>query len=172
MDPRTGKPHYLPPEGLLTGTPTVNPRRQLAPLCAPPALIPLPSPLPRSLQRKETFGSTHQLSVHILPAAFPRAPSTYGAIEIPPPEYFASKSGSENVKKERAKWLNEAVVGWNLERDEADKTFPHPTSGVRVAEKGLWTTALRIRRNESCASSRKKGITLVVAHPIGFHKEV
>ena len=50
--------------------------------------------------------------------------------------------------------------------------FPDPAAGVEVSKEGLWGTVLRIRRNNPAVpSDRRKGITLVATHPIGFHKE-
>ena len=76
-------------------------------------------------------------------------------------------------KAERKKWINETSQKMMQEKTEADKMFPDPAAGVEVGKEGLWGTVLRIRRNKSTAPwDRRKGITLVATHPIGFHKEV
>ena len=167
MDELSGKPHFPAPLGPLKGERTVNPRRCLAPLLAPPKLVPLPTPLPQSLFRKCAFTRTHTLSVHIIPAAYPRAGSPPDRIEIP-----AFQGGS--AKEDRKKWLKETMGRMFWEKREAEKVFPDPKANIRVAEEGIWGTLLRTRRNMSVEDEGiqgPKGITLVVAHPNGFHKE-
>lgn len=169
MDPLSGKPHFYPPSGPIKGERTVNPRRRLAPLLVPPTLIPLPSPLPQSLSRRCAFTSTHTLSVHILPAAFPRAASSQGEIVVPPPESFHGKAG----KEDRKRWLAKTAETIITEKLEAEKVFPDPKFGIKASEVGIWGTVLRIRRNQSAADkTSSRGITLITTHPIGFHKEV
>ncbi|KAF8971246.1 Alpha/beta hydrolase family-domain-containing protein [Flammula alnicola] len=166
MDPLSGKPHYPPPPAPIKGERTINPRRRLAPLLAPPKLIPLPTPLPQGLNRTHAFTSTHTLSVHILPAAFPRTGSPLGHVVIPPLEDFPGKTG----KDDRKKWMKQTMERMLWEKEESEKVFPDPKAGIKVAEEGLWNTVLRIRRNRSAADG--KGITIVTTHPIGFHKEI
>ncbi|KAF8907818.1 Alpha/beta hydrolase family-domain-containing protein [Gymnopilus junonius] len=170
MDPLSGKPHFPYPPGPIRGEQTVNPRRKLAPLLEPPTLVPLPNPLPKALHRKCAFTSTHTLSVHILPAAFPRAPSARGKINVPPLESFKGKT----TKADRKKWLDQTVEQMFWELQESQKVFPDPKANIEVGQIGLWSTVLRIRRNKSAVEEGKdvKGITLVATHPIGFHKEI
>jgi len=171
MDELSGKPHFPAPLGPLKGERTVNPRRCLAPLLAPPKLVPLPTPLPQSLFRKCAFTRTHTLSVHIIPAAYPRAGSPPDRVEIPGLDAFQGKS----TKEDRKRWLKETMNHMFWEKREAEKVFPDPTENVRVAEEGIWGTLLRIKKNMSVEDEGiqgPKGITLVATHPIGFHKEV
>ncbi|KAF8149537.1 hypothetical protein B0H34DRAFT_734214, partial [Crassisporium funariophilum] len=136
----SNKPHFPPPIGPLKGERTVNPRRKLAPLLAPPSLIAPQASIPVQ------FTPTHSLSVHTLSAAFPRAPAPPGQIQIPP------------------------TMIW--EKLEAEKRFPDPAVGLRVATEAFWGTVLRIRRNKDSGNwVGKEGVTMVFAHPIGFHKE-
>jgi len=167
MDPLSGQPHYPYPPAPIKGQQTVNPRRRLAPLVKPSKLAPLPDPLPRNLDRKCAFTPTHSLSVHILPAAFPRAPTPPEQIQIPLPDSFKSK-------EDRTKWLITTQQRLMWEKNEAEKGIPDPRVGLQTNEEGLWSTVLRIRRNESTIKEggNSKGITLVAAHAIGFHKEV
>ncbi|KAF4620417.1 hypothetical protein D9613_000172 [Agrocybe pediades] len=167
MDPLTAKPHYPYPSGPIRGQPTVNPRRRLAPLLESSQLVPLPNPLPPNLNRKCAFTPTHTVSVHVLPAAFPRAPSTPGQVELPPAESFKSKD-------DRKKFINNLVQKLVWEKQQLESGSPDPSIKQEVSEVGLWNTALRIRRNESTVDggSNAKGITLIAAHPIGFHKEI
>ena len=166
MDPLSGKPHYPPPLGPLKGHRTVNPRRHLAPLVQPPKLVPLPNPLPDSINRTCAFTSTHTLSVHLLPAAFPRACSPDDSVVIPAMEDFPGKDGKENRKK----WMLKTAERMLWEKKEAEKMFPAPEARVRVAPEGIWNAVSRIRRNKRALHG--KGITIVTMHPIGFHKEV
>ena len=163
MDSLSNKPHFPPPVGPLKGHYTVNPRRKLGPLLVPPTLVPLPSNLP---SRSAEFTATHTLSVHILPAAYPRSASTAGCIQIPPTEGFKDKAG-------RKEWISETVQNMLQQKIEADKIFPDPAAGVEVRKEGLWGTVLRIRRNKSAEPwDGRKGVTVVATHCIGFHKEV
>ncbi|KIM45542.1 hypothetical protein M413DRAFT_442215 [Hebeloma cylindrosporum] len=160
MDELSGKPHFPPPLGPLKGERTVNPRRRLAPLLPPPKLVLLPTPLPQSVLRKCAFTATHTLSVHIIPAAYPRAGSPPDRVE---------------AKEDRKKWLKATMDRMFWEKKEAEKVFPDPKANIRVAEEGIWGTLLRIRRNRSVADEviqGPKGITLIATHPIGFHKEI
>jgi len=171
MDELSGKPHFPPPLGPLKGERTVNPRRRLAPLFAPPKLVPLPIPLPESVFRKCAFTSTHTLSVHIIPAAFPRAGSPPDRVEIPGLDAFQGKS----AKEDRKRWLKETMERMFWEKRESEKVFPDPKANIGVAGEGIWNTLLRIRRNRSVSDEGiqgPKGITLIVTHPNGFHKEV
>ena len=171
MDELSGKPHFPPPLGPLKGERTVNPRRRLAPLLPPPKLVPLPTSLPQSLFRKCVFTPTHTLSVHIIPAAYPRAGSPPDRVEIPGLDTFQGKS----AKEDRKQWLKETMDRMFWEKREAEKVFPDTKANIRVAEEGIWGTLLRIRRNRSVADEGlqgPKGITLVSTHPIGYHKEV
>ncbi|KAH9484884.1 Abhydrolase domain-containing protein mpaH [Psilocybe cubensis] len=168
-DPLSGKPHFPPPPTPIKGERTVNPRRRLAPLQPPPSLVPLPATLPPGLSRKCAFTYTHTLSVHILPAAYPRAASTPGRIEVPLPEAFIGPK----AKEQRTKRLFETAHGMLAEKVQLESVFPDPKLNARVGEVGLWSTVLRIRRDESVSLGEgKKGITLVTTHPIGFHKEI
>ena len=171
MDELSGKPHFPPPLGPLKGESTVNPRRRLAPLLPPPKLVPLPTPLPESLSRRCAFTLTHTLSVHIIPAAFPRSGSPPDRVEIPRLDAFQGKS----AKQAREKWSRGTMEHMFWEKREAEKVFPDPKANIRVAEEGIWGTLLRIRRNRSVSDEGiqgPKGITLIVTHPNGFHKEV
>ncbi|KAF8149459.1 Alpha/beta hydrolase family-domain-containing protein [Crassisporium funariophilum] len=162
MNPPSNKGHFLPPIGPLKGERTVNPRRKLAPLLAPPSLIAPQASIPT---RTVQFTPTHSLSVHTLSAAFPRAPAPPGQIQIPPVDSFKDKG-------ERKKWLSETAQTMIWEKLEAEKRFPDTAVGLRVATEGLWGTVLRIRRNKDSGNwVGKKGVTMVFTHPIGFHKE-
>ncbi|KAF8968162.1 Alpha/beta hydrolase family-domain-containing protein [Flammula alnicola] len=166
MDPLSGKPHIPPPGLPIKGEFTINPPQHLGPLVAPPKLIPLPTPLPEELSRKCPFTPTHTLSVHILPAAFPRAASPPGQIVIPPMEYFSDKTR----KDDRKKWMTMTMEKLTWQDAEAAKMFPDPKAQIKVAGEGLWSTVLRIRRNKPAPG--EKGITIICLHPIGFHKEI
>jgi hypothetical protein len=106
---------------------------------------PLPTPLPQSLSRKCAFGSTHTLSVHIIPAAYPRAGSPSGRVEIPGLDAFQGKS----TKEDRKQWLKEPMGHMFWEKKEAERVFPGPKVNIRVAEEDICGTRLRIRRNRS-----------------------
>lgn len=171
MSELPGKPYFPQPLGPLKGEGTVNPRQRLAPILPPPKLVPLPTLLPQSLFRKGSFTPTHTLSVHIIPAAYPRAGSPPDRVEIPSLDAFHGKS----AKGERKKWLKATMDRMFWEKLEAEKVFPDPKAHIRVAKEGIWGTLLRIRRNGSVEDEGiqgPKGITLVATHPIGFHKEV
>ncbi|KJA17544.1 hypothetical protein HYPSUDRAFT_206137 [Hypholoma sublateritium FD-334 SS-4] len=164
--PLSGKPHYQLPSGPRKGYRTVNPRRRLAPLLQPPKLVPLPHPLPDSINRKCAFTSTHTLSVHLFPAAFPRAWCPDDSVVIPAMGDFPGKDGKENRKK----WMLQTAERMVWEKKEAEKMFPAPAAGLRVAQEGIWSAVSRIRRNKR--KIHGKGITIVTLHPIGFHKEI
>jgi hypothetical protein len=166
MDPLSGKPHYPPPIGPLSGHRTVNPRRRLTPLRKPAKLIALPTPLPDTLHRTCAFTPTHTLSVHVVPAAFPRAWGPTDRVVIPPMEDFPGKEGKERRKQ----WMKATMDRMIWEKREAEKMFPDPEAKIQVKEEGIWNVVLRIRRNTP--SPKGTGITLVTLHPIGFHKEV
>jgi hypothetical protein len=88
---------------------------------------PLPTPLPQSLSRKCAFGSTHTLSVHIIPAAYPRAGSPSGRVEIPGLDAFQGKS----TKEDRKQWLKEPMGHMFWEKKEAERVFPGPKVNIR-----------------------------------------
>jgi len=173
MDTLSGKPHFPPLEGPLDGYPTINPHRRLQPLRKAPQMVPLPIPLPASISRNGAFSRTYTVSVHILPAAFPRAPSIYGDVKVPSATAFAGKG--LDPKQARKKWLKDTTERMLWEKGEACRPFPDPKTGVKVGEYGLWNTVTRIRRNNDTKSKEKNGkkpITLIATHASGFHKEV
>ncbi|KAF9526909.1 hypothetical protein CPB83DRAFT_816490 [Crepidotus variabilis] len=162
---------FLPLERSLKGEPSVNPRRQLAALETPQYFVPLPNPLPESLERKVTnFTPTHSLSVHILPAAFPRAQSTYGGLEIPSPEYFGGSDSKAKARKRQ--WLIDTTETMSSHKREAESRFPDPSVPLKVSPECLWSTAIRIRRKKFTLTEGKKSLTLVALHANGFHKEI
>jgi hypothetical protein len=163
MDVLTGKPHIPPPKGPIRGVKTVNPPRRLTPLSVAQKLVPLPSPLPADLGRNGSFTATHSVSIHLLPAAFPRSASPVGPIEVPSMDSFASK-------EDRAAWIKQGLAEILWIDEESRKFQPDPRAGFTLPEIGLWSTVLRIKRNV-CAVDRK-GVTIIATHPIGFHKEV
>lgn len=81
-------------------------------------------------------------------------------------EDFPGKDGKENRKK----WMLQTAERMVWEKKEAEKMFPAPAAGLRVAQEGIWSAVSRIRRNKRAIHG--KGITIVTLHPIGFHKEV
>ncbi|KAJ3493281.1 hypothetical protein NLJ89_g11056 [Agrocybe chaxingu] len=117
------------------------------------------------MRSEPSWTRTHALSIHVLPAAFPRAGTSPGGVpEVPPPEAFKNKA-------ERVKWMGELSERMVWEKGQSDGPFPDAKAGIRVEEKGLWSVVLRIRRKEGVKGTGRKGVTLIATHPIGFHKE-
>ncbi|PPQ74560.1 hypothetical protein CVT24_004352 [Panaeolus cyanescens] len=165
-DPISGNRHFERPSRQLTAEYTCSPRRRLAPLEKPPSQVPLPNPLPENLNRKVAFTPTHTLTVHVAGAAWPRLASAPGQINVPPPSAFKSKEA-------RKQWLEDTAKRMVYEKSEAEKRFPNPKIRATVSQVGLWSPLLRIRRNEHAdVGDKKKGITIVTTHAIGFHKEI
>ncbi|KAF9010776.1 Alpha/beta hydrolase family-domain-containing protein [Cyathus striatus] len=147
---------HPPPSEPLPEAPTVNPRRRLEVLETPPAAT---SPSLPSPPRSPVFTSTHSLSTHIIPAAYPRSPSTPGTFLVP---------NNLKTKEERQEWVKQ-TVGTMLKEKRGIE------AGVQVgqvkSEQVLWSVVNRIARNVKTEDG-KKGLTLVVTNPIGFHKEI
>ena len=129
---------------------TVNPRR-LAPLEPPPVTLAdypaLPCP-----PRDPSFCPGYRVTTHVFPAAFPRCPSDPW---VPPrPGQFASKeSATAEVRH-----LSSLKIAQEEDRD------PRPPR-----REVLWTVANRYVRT---LPTRTPGLTIVMLHYYGGHKEV
>ncbi|KII85654.1 hypothetical protein PLICRDRAFT_115758 [Plicaturopsis crispa FD-325 SS-3] len=129
---------------------TLHPRtfHDLLPLLAPPVGLAdypaLPSP-----PRPPLFTASYTLSTHILPAAFPRAPS---AQWTPPSGGKADKAAA----LEACAYMSE-----RKERAERDEDVGPARNEV------LWTVCNRYARRRRTST----GLTLVLVHGVGTHKE-
>lgn len=129
------------------------PTRPLRPLRAPPDQDSLPG-FP-SVIRVAGFTPTHTLETHIITAAFPRAP-TASLPSFP-------KGSQGETKQARTKRAHECTlilaetkrrISWDDKEDA----------------RALSTVVNRFARREK--AHQKPGVTLVMTHPNGMHKEV
>jgi hypothetical protein len=151
------RPNYIAPPKTKSERQRI-PTRALSPIAALPNDIP---DVPQLLvpKRDLEFTSTHNLTTHIIPAAFPRAPAWLPAFP-PPPEKESKQERSERAANTLQKMV-EAVA--------TRKEGYHDTNLPEEREI-LWTVVNRYARKEKVPGRR--GITLLLAHAIGMHKEV
>ena len=130
---------------------SVNPRR-LARLEPPPVLIRDYPALPCT--RPPPFVPSYEVTTHVLPAAFPRAPSEPWT---PPPPHETSAQ-----KKERIRRSVDTFSALKVRQEQGRD--PRPSR-----REVLWSVANRY----VCTARRATpGLTLVMMHGIGAHKEV
>lgn len=136
---------------------TISPRL-LRPLETPPTMPPTPK-LP-SPSRNLEFTSTHTLTTHIIPAAFPRSPS------IPIPGFPQRQSANE-TKEARLKRASETT---NALLETKKQLQWGEVDNLPLNKTLLWLAVNRYARKEKAAG--RQGVTLVMAHANGMHKEV
>ena len=162
--PRPSVPIHLPPHPTrsLRDIPSVLPKLDSYPA--------LPSP-PRSPH----FVPGYSVTTHIIPASYPRQsfrePRRYSNLEsissLPPP----AKS-----KSERQAWAND--TGYKLGRKRASILKQrienqHPeVLGESEESPVMWNVINRYARIRPAQEKNDIGITVIVAHASGFHKEV
>ncbi|KDQ07653.1 hypothetical protein BOTBODRAFT_38634 [Botryobasidium botryosum FD-172 SS1] len=147
-------PSYNPPDAPLDPPPI--PTRKLPPLLSKePLLAPsLPSP-----PRPRAFTSTHTLTTHVFPAAFPRHPCSLL------PRTPISAAGLGQGEKERVLSIAKDIMDLRGPCYRAEGCVPRPGD---EGEQDLWLVINRYVRNEG---PRLGGVTLLAFHANGFHKE-
>lgn len=112
-------------------------------------------PLPPVVQRPASFAPGVQLSTHIFPAAYPRVPRCTQNPLLSAPSV---NQGQQNERiRDLVTWFSDRRAAYN------DGSLDVPRRGEI-----LWTAANRYVRD----GSHEGGVTLVMAHANGLHKEV
>lgn len=131
---------------------SVHPRR-LAPLEPPPVRLRDYPIIPSS--RSPTFLQDWVVSTHVFPAAYPRCPSD---LWIAPPHVETKEQQKERIQK---------TVARLSERKESQEKGEDTRPSRREV---LWTVANRY--TPKLPQQRSNGLTVVMLHGIGCHKEV
>ncbi|KAI6037055.1 Alpha/Beta hydrolase protein [Pisolithus microcarpus] len=137
--------------------PSVNPR-PLLPIQPHPASARCPD-LP-SPPRQDIVHKDYVLSTHIVPAAYPRL-----ALDVPLPEIPSyDDSTSPTERQERIATVVERLI-------ERQECFTQGRMSVGHGQKPLWNCVNRYVRTYR-RSTMGTGLTLFLAHAIGFQKEI
>lgn len=133
----------------------------LTPLQQSPVLLDDYPSLPCSeSSRCGLFASGYEISTHVFPAAYPRCPSSPWS----PPSYPATPAKSKQWAQETAEFIAARKENQELGHD----TRPLNNSVV-------WSIANRISRTsrrDAKITGTRPGLTFILLHGIGAHKEV
>ena len=143
----------LPPPGPFD-LPTCNPQ-PLPALELPPDITPPPLSLPR--QRKSLLDPWYTLSTHAVPAAFPRI-----VPDVPVPHVPSERGASKDAYEQAAHDIIDLKA----------RQWRGELSDLPPSRKPLWVCVNRYTRRGLPEWGTGGGVTLFVAHGIGFHKEV
>ena len=131
---------------------TIHPRHTLAPLEPPPVQIEdYPS---IGVKRQSEFEPGYTVSTHVFPAAYPRCKSEKW---VPPPAYESKQEKKDRIQERVRRFAALKEAQERGEDTRPDRGEVH------------WMVAKRYVRD---ACSTKPGLTLVLSHCIGAHKEV
>ncbi|KDQ07652.1 hypothetical protein BOTBODRAFT_38633 [Botryobasidium botryosum FD-172 SS1] len=147
-------PSYARPEAPFNIPPILT--RNLLPLLTKntPVAPNLPSP-----PRPEAFTSTHTLTTHVFPAAFPRHPSS------PLPRAPTATGRLDQEQRERLLRNARDIVDLRRPCYKGEGCVPAPGN---EGDTDLWLVINRYARDEG---PRRGGVTLLAFHANGFHKE-
>lgn len=126
-----------------------------------PPLLPYPPDLPSSARDPESFSDLYTVTTHIFPAAFPR---THPDVPFPNmPTESADQQSHKNIISQAGKELFKARLDYEA----------NLLNGLDHSAQNLWCCAnLYSRKHVLSDSERGPGLTLIVAHAVGFNKEI
>lgn len=120
--------------------------------------------LPSSCKLSATALPSYRCSIHLFPAAYPRAPSRL----FPPPAPVGRKLSKSEIK--------ETMELLSARKEEAEKLRTTVEAETALAAEGrqevLWMVAKRYKRIRPATKLDGEPLTLIALHGIGFSKEV
>lgn len=175
---------YHPPSGAYNSPPGTRPPRNVEDIVS--RLPPLPDALnlphlPIPVRDPLVFDGKYTVTTHLVPAAYPRHPSSAHLLHPKVPHPIVTKPSLEQAqtKGDRKYWAEatftlmaqkrEILEQVEAEMKDADATFKFG----RLDDPLLWNSVNRYARIENGSESRDDaGLTLIITSANGFPKEV
>lgn len=137
----------------------------------PPNVLANPPALP-SPTRDPDFADGYTLTTHIIPAAYPRIPSSKWTVLNDAPPDIAPRNEREAWATERAAQLLKKRSDLKLAQVDEEKGSPKDSNGDSDSGSVLWSVVNRYARTKPPKDSRDFGLTVIACHANGLHKEV